>query len=160
MKIKPKTVLWALNKNHVLRISKSPIESVILVFINIHYSYRIWVPALMLIRLFQFCNPFLSYICEYRPWASFCYSASLRFDFNKSTISPWSLCMKEAERGLQAWIPCNWLGLDAEGMPSFMYCPVGTWGFSAWRWKKDWGRSKGTWVSLSSCPLLLLSVPH
>lgn len=49
-------------QKHVLRISKGPIESVFLIFINIHYSYRIWVPALMLIRLFQFCNPFPSCI--------------------------------------------------------------------------------------------------
>lgn len=87
MKIKPKPILLAPTKN-VLRISKGPIESIILLFIDIYYSYRTWVPALISIRLFQFCNPFFSYICDYRPWTSSCYGLSLALTSIKAVSVP------------------------------------------------------------------------
>lgn len=93
-------------QKHVLGISKGPIESVILVFINIHYSYRTWVLALMLIRLFPFCNPFLSHIVN-AGLGPPSVSVSLCVDFNKFSLTPQVLCTEEAERGLQACISSN-----------------------------------------------------
>lgn len=50
----------------------------------------------MLIRLFQFCNPFLSHIVN-AGLGPPSVSVSLCFDFNKFSTSPHVLCTEEAE---------------------------------------------------------------